>query len=188
MFRFILPLVTFLLFSISASSQTFSHGFGGGYFLLFGEGSFLPTYGGSYAPRYNVAEMSDNSSLSVGTKLTVAFSGNFGSQGSSEFFFLVDAPLVAGLNFGAGATADTDKRFGGFLNAGLGLNYGTYQNTFFGGTSGFAMGPVGILGMRFTVRERLIGLSGSYLHSILKNNKAKVIGLRLTYYLGSNSN
>ncbi len=191
----ILLLLALSLFTSAAFSQTFRHGVGLGVY-----GSFLSKNDGdpsifssiNYTPRFHFMEK-ENTSLSIGLPIAIGFAGSYSYSTDyyddyyeSDFRFMVNAPLMVDFNWGAGATRETEKRFGLFAGIGAGFHYGdfvedytnpddfyTYRRT----RSVTSFGPAANLGMRFAVgkRQKNVEVRFSY-HGGLNSPRANVIG------------
>lgn len=67
-----------------------------------------------YSPRLNVVEVGDNSTVSIRSRLGLAFEVST-RQGSS---FIYDIPIVAEFNFGQASNNDNDSGFGFYIGGG----------------------------------------------------------------------
>jgi hypothetical protein len=153
-----------LLAGFAGFSQSFMHGAGLNIFVANASGGQTAVNGGvTYSPRFNFIEQ-DDMSVSVGIPFTVGVSGNYsasynsqyGSSSSNTLSVMLNAPLIINLNMGAGANKETESRFGYFVGAGFGYQYGTYNisDIINGGevvTKFSTTGPVGNAGVRFAV-------------------------------------
>ena len=154
-----------VVLSASASfSQSFMHGAGLNIFVATAKDGKASVNGGvSYSPRFNFIEQEDMS-VSVGIPFTVGVSGSYSSSYNSQYggsssntlSVMFNAPLIVNLNMGAGATKESESRFGYFVGAGFGYHYGTYNisdiiNYEETSTKFSTMGPVGNAGVRFGV-------------------------------------
>ena len=160
-----------LLAASASFAQSFMHGAGLNIFVATAPGGKASVNGGvTYSPRFNFIEQGDMS-VSVGIPFTVGFSGSYsssynsqyGSSSSNTLSVMFNAPLLVNLNMGAGASKESESRFGYFVGAGFGYHYGTYNisdilNYEETSTKFSTMGPVGNAGVRFGV--------GSGSHSI----------------------
>lgn len=160
--------ITLIVFMMVAGftgfSQSFMHGAGLNIFVANASGGQTAVNGGiTYSPRFNFIEQ-DGMSVSVGIPLTVGVSGSYsanynsqyGSSSSNTLSVMLNAPMIINLNMGAGATKETEERFGYFVGAGFGYHYGTYNvsdiiNGDAVGTKFSTVGPVGNAGVRFAV-------------------------------------
>src|SRR5580693_2770039 len=116
-------LLLFLVLAVSVSfSQRFINGVGITVFSTGGNGfnSFI-TGGITYSPRVNVSE-SDNSSVSIGLPISIGLSYSGGTSGNASASAMVNLPLVINYNFGAGATKQTESKFGFFAGGGFGYH------------------------------------------------------------------
>ncbi|HCS19208.1 MAG TPA: hypothetical protein DIW47_01360 [Bacteroidetes bacterium] len=172
---FLLAIISFLSLQNSYAQLSFSHSFGASIYVS----SLAAAPGLMYSPRLNFLELSDETSLSVGTHLGLGFSYN--SQDGAGSFAL-DVPLVAEINFGHGALPDTESNFGGFLGLGYGISRIGSDATF-GADYNEAAGPVFNGGIRTYIWDRPLGLRASYLINT-KEGYANVFSLGLFYTLG----
>lgn len=160
----IILIAVVLMAGFTGFSQSFMHGAGLNVFVANASGGQTSVNGGvSYSPRFNFIEQEDMS-VSVGIPFTVGASGSYNSRYSSQYgsssgntlSVMLNAPLIVNLNMGAGATPESESRFGYFVGAGFGYHYGTYNiSDIINGddvTTKFStMGPVGNAGVRFAV-------------------------------------
>ena len=137
----------------------------------------------SYSPRFNFMENS-GFSLSAGVPINVGFSGSYsleyssyyGTEESSTFGFLLNAPLMINLNVGAGSSKETDSRFGFFVGGGFGFHYGDigknvtdeYGYEYYDSQYKAVFGPAANAGIRIAV-----------------GRQQKNIEIRLSYMKGS---
>ncbi|HTL08000.1 MAG TPA: outer membrane beta-barrel protein [Chitinophagaceae bacterium] len=148
----------------ASSAQSFMHGAGLNVFVATAAGGKAAVNGGvTYSPRFNFIEQPDMS-VSIGIPFTVGVSGSYsasyssqyGSSSSNTLSVMFNAPLLVNLNMGAGASKESESRFGYFVGAGFGYHYGTYNLSdiinYEETSSKFStMGPVGNAGVRFAV-------------------------------------
>lgn len=123
-----------------AKAQTFRHAVGATITVLGSKGEldYKPVWGPvqkrdynfimqklelTYFPRLNF-EMGGNSSFSIGIPISVGggtakdvFNDNTG------FYFSYDIPVLADINFGQGATEESERSFGYFLGGGFGYSH-----------------------------------------------------------------
>jgi len=191
--KYILACMVIMLATANSFSQSFMHGVGLNVFVATAPGGKAAVNEGiTWSPRFNFIEQ-DNMSVSVGIPVTVGasfsysadYNSYYGSSSNSSFSVMINAPLLINLNMGAGATKETERRFGYFIGGGFGYHYGTYNlsdaiyydngdyvtaklNTF---------GPVGNAGVRFAV--------GRHTHNVevrlqymkgLNDSKANIYG------------
>ncbi len=126
---------------------------------------------GTYSPRYNLLQISDEMTFSIGTHASLGFSMNSRSGGS----LVLDLPAMAELNLGHASSEDSDAGFGGFLGLGFGYNLLAGEGPF-GGFTNQAYGPVLGGGIRFEVLQRSYYLRASYLISVNQGHN-NVLGL-----------
>jgi hypothetical protein len=157
-------LIVMVFTGIAGFPQSFMHGAGLNVFVANASGGQTAVNGGiSYSPRFNFIEQ-ENISISVGIPFTVGVSGSYsanynsqyGSSSSNTLSVMLNVPMIINLNMGAGATKETEDRFGYFVGAGFGYHYGTYNisdiiNGDEVGTKFSTIGPVGNAGVRFAV-------------------------------------
>lgn len=77
----------------------------------------------TYFPRVNF-ELGTNSSFSAG--LPLSFGGGMAKDvvyDKAGFYFSYDIPILADINFGLGATEESERSFGYFLGGGFGYNH-----------------------------------------------------------------
>jgi hypothetical protein len=184
--------ILFILFLSSfygnSFSQSFQHGAGTGYAHQISKDTDGTDYVTLlYSPRIRFAEK-DNSSFTIGIPVSLALAGGFSYSSSlgntSTFQYLIQAPLMINYNSGAGASANTSKRFGYFAGAGFGLNFGNYRVVeLIDDQSGFPyydyrsktrtrFGPAVNAGLRFGVgrKSRSIEVLASYMKGISGDN------------------
>lgn len=167
--------LTFLFAPAKTSAQvSFSHSLGASYYA--GGGVACPAI--MYSPRANVLNLSDESTVSVGTHLGLGFSFNSQSGGA----FALDFPLVAELNLGHAASEDSEADFGAFFGAGYGISKIGYDDGFGGGYNN-AAGFVINGGLRAYVNSRSMGIRISYLKN-RKEDAGNVLGLGFFYNFG----
>jgi hypothetical protein len=175
----LLIFLTFLGINVFAQTS-FSHSAGVGY--LVAENVGLASL--FYNPRLNIVEVSEKSTISVGSHLGLGFSFNSssnsrsGSESSGSFGF--DIPVVAEFNFGCKSNPDNEDGFGFFLGTGGGYNsISVSQNGASASVSSF--GVYSNLGLRFILKDTYpIELRGSYLLNV-KDGGVNVIGATLNY-------
>ncbi len=162
--RSVLIFCVCLMLAGKGFSQTFMHGAGINIFVANASGGQTSVDGGlSYSPRINFIEQEDMS-VSVGIPFTVGLSGSYssnynssyGSSTSNTLSVMFNAPLIFNLNMGAGATKESESRFGYFVGAGYGYHYGNYNlsdvlNYSETSTKISTTGPVANAGVRFGV-------------------------------------
>jgi hypothetical protein len=173
--------VTFMFLAlafIKMNAQVeYHHGFG------FGLHMFIPAedptgfgglsgYTATYQARLNVANLGSKGSVGVMLNPAGGFGGNTLTGGS----FLYDLPIYAVGNFGYFANNDSDSGIG--LYAGAGYQFWGFGATGLG--TGTGSNPAAILGVRFSINDRPIDLSGSY----GLRSDATVLVFRLSYMLG----
>ena len=128
-------------------------------------------FGLTYKMRFNVAEAGDNGAIAVSAYPGFGFSGSANSRTGGSFNYTYELPLLATYNLGRFATEKSDGNIGFFVGAGYNL-YGFSDSD---GNSVKGNGIVGMLGLRFAVRDQPIELNISY------STGHKVLGLRLLY-------
>ncbi|MCI5058398.1 MAG: hypothetical protein MRY83_19965 [Flavobacteriales bacterium] len=140
----------------SFGQLSFSHSLGGAYYAT----SITGAPGIMYSPRLNFMELSDETTVSIGTHLGLGVVFNSRDGGSNSY--VLDLPIVAEINFGLAANQDTRSSFGGFVGLGYGFNRIGADSTF---GSDFNEGS-GVLfngGLRAIIKERPLGLRVSYM-------------------------
>jgi hypothetical protein len=176
----LLIFLTFLGINVFAQTS-FSHSAGAGYLVAenLGLGSLF------YNPRLNLIEVSENSTISVGSHLGLGFSFNSSSNsrsGSDESSggFGFDIPVVAEYNFGCKSNPDNEDGFGFFLGTGGGYNsISVSQNGASASVASF--GVYSNLGLRFILKDTYpVELRGSYLLNV-KDGGVNVIGATINY-------
>lgn len=173
-------IITLLLIS-SVNAQSFFHGAGLGYQVMLitdstgalsdDEGGI--SYGISYEARLNVADISDNISVSVSTMPMLMFNFSGSSRGDNELLFALDVPIMVGINLGALATKESDSAYGFTLNGGYGFTTGL--------TSSVVRGPLVDLGMRIS-KNKDLGIHLTYM--AVKNDEISGHSIRgsVLYY------
>ncbi len=181
-------ILSFTVIAGMAKAQTFMHGVGTGLLVATRESADNNAFGTlMYNPRFSFAE-TDISSFSVGIPLTfgVAGSYNYSSNigSTSDFRYMINAPLIFNYNRGAGSSKENDQRFGWFLGAGVGLNHGNYffYNDYYGETysdSETSFGPACNGGVRFAVGQGThnIEILASFMKG-LNEGKPNLFGLQ----------
>lgn len=175
--KFILLGTLFFICFTAQAQFTFQHGAGVGYFYT----SSIGGYAIIYAPRLNVAEISDEFSISVNAKpgASFDFSANSRTGGSGAFGF--DLPVFAAVNFGFGATFDSDASFGGYLGGGYSVSSFAISDDISSGSSAGG-GLMVVAGTRFFFKGQPAGVNASF--SFGKGEKQNVLGIRFMYYFG----
>lgn len=141
------------------------------------EGSFIGGYPGiTYNPRINFV-MTQESSLSITSYPTVAFSIVTNSRGGAAGTFAFEAPLLGQWNFGTFATALSRANVGGFFAAG-------YSTGFYSGIRVLS-GPTAQAGFRFHMKGGSYTLRayGTLPLGLETGEKAYVFGGSLLYNL-----
>lgn len=119
-----------LFFSSQAFNQTFLHGAGTGFAVSTMKNAETGVFGTlMYNPRVTVME-TEYSSLTVGIPLTLGLAGSYSYSSyygeESDIRYMLNAPLILNMNWGAGSSKITEDRFGFFLGGGFGVNTGSY--------------------------------------------------------------
>ena len=157
---------------MNCAKAQFSHNAGASLFFVKAEGGdAVSPYGVTYFPRYSFG------AISVGVPITLGMSGSYNSQqgASTGSSFTYQLPIVVDYNVGLGADPDKDGGFGFYGGLGYGLFSTSYVGTFDFGTLK-ASGPMLRAGVRFTIKEKIITVGGSYLKGG-GDSKANVIGI-----------
>ncbi|MGB0863216.1 MAG: hypothetical protein ACPGXZ_09865 [Saprospiraceae bacterium] len=175
------------LSSACMHAQTFMHsgGIGFHYLSVEDETGYNPgasiLYGLAYEARLNVKDISDNMSVSVSSLplagIDLQFQAGVGGTGS----FIVDIPVMVGLNFGYLATEESEAAIGGTINGGYGFAIGGASG-YFSDSGGFIHGPVVNAGLRFN-KKRDFGVSASFMPSMRADVKGMAIRLNILYQL-----
>ncbi|MBZ5855578.1 hypothetical protein [Flavihumibacter profundi] len=126
-------LAVFLVVSLflgHAHAQTFMHGVGTGFLVNSMQKAQTSAFGTlMYSPRVTVME-SESSSLTVGIPLSFGVSGSYNYDNyygtSNSLQYMINAPVMLNINWGAGSSKESSDRFGYFLGGGFGLNHGSY--------------------------------------------------------------
>ncbi|MGX5817631.1 hypothetical protein ACWKWU_05515 [Chitinophaga lutea] len=183
----VLLLAACAMVALTARSQSFSHGAGVGLYIGQSKGAD-PTanFALTWQPRINLME-GESGSLSLNLPLTAGFSGSYGGtynsrtgwedgSGSGSVSYMLHAPLLLNLNFGAGSSRDNESRLGAFVGGGYGWyngsvttlvvdeEYGDYMES----NSISTFGPAANAGMRIGV-----------------GNSGRNIEVRLSYFRGT---
>ncbi len=183
--KIILVLILAIITNVSFS-QSFMHGAGITIFgSTTGEGSSSDIgfgEGFTYTPRFNFFE-TDKLSVSVSIPLSVGITASttkydqYGDQ-TSAIGFLLNVPVIVGLNMGRGSSKVNRQKFGYFFGAGFGYHHGDvitsevidYNNgTFSNSYTSNTFGPAANAGVRMGVGK-----------------KYKNIEVRLSYMKGMN--
>jgi hypothetical protein len=154
----VLPCLFFA--SVFGFSQSFMQGAGLTIFVATVNNSDPAVIGGfTYSPRFNFME-NENMSLSIGVPLSAGISEYYNSIDPTDnsLSYMVNVPLMINLNVGAGSTHGNQRRFGFFVGAGFGYEYGSYSTNYSDGYSEYSSyiakgsyGPAANAGMRFAV-------------------------------------
>ena len=175
--RFIFACAIFFI-SISTQAQvSFQHGGGVGYFFT----SSIGGYGLVYAPRLNVAELSDDLSVSINAKPGLSFDFNANSRTGGSGTLGFDLPIFAAINLGMGAMPDSDANFGGYIGGGYSISSFAYADDI-SSDSSTGGGLMVIGGARFIFKDRPVGINASFTAG--SGDKESVLGLRFLYYFG----
>ncbi len=165
----ILTLIWVGMFVFATSAQTsFNHAIG---LSLYGNEG-IP--GLMYAPRWNIAKLNDNTTLSIGTHFGINFEVY---SESSNSIFVLDLPIMMELNFGHGSHSKNEKNSGQFI----GLGYGFSEIDEFGSSEGIVINA----GIRQKLKGESVGLRLSYLYN-LKSNGGNVVSFGLFYTFKQN--
>ncbi len=172
-------IITICTFSFANAQVSFSHAVGAKYFLATNSDLDYSAVGILYSPRLNVVELGDNSTVSIGTHIGLAFQGN-SRDGSSSFVY--DLPIVAEYNFGSTSNRDNDESFGFYVGGGYSIHN---SSDFYEAISGPVVGG----GVRFMIVEKPIDINFSYLISTrtLVGNRSidqSILGIGVQYTLG----
>jgi hypothetical protein len=183
-------LLSFLLFTSSLAQAQYMHSAGVGLHFMVVEDAVTGNspgasilYGITYEARYNVKEVSDDMSISVSSIPLIGANLNFQSGSGGSGNFILDVPIMAGINFGHLATDNSSAGIGGFINGGYAFAVGgaSSSSTFTGDVGGFIHGPVANVGMRFSSKRDLaVGLS--YMPSTRKEIDGMAVRLNITYH------
>jgi hypothetical protein len=162
---------TLLFVGLTAFTQvSFSHAAGAKLLIASSENSSTAPIGIVYSPRLNLFEINDNSTVSIGTHATVAFSFSVGTNGSSSSGTF-EIPLVAEYNFGLKSTNKNDTNLGFYLGGG----YSFFDSSEFISDSA---GPTITGGLRFYMGDAPLDLNISYTST---SNDVNIIGLGMHY-------
>ncbi|AKP52277.1 hypothetical protein CA2015_2870 [Cyclobacterium amurskyense] len=181
-----IALVFIALPKVSLGQVSFSHSLGAAYYVststIITEYSESTSTIGSpailYSPRINVVELGEEMTVSVGTHLGLGFSADT-STGSASF--ALDLPVVAEINFGHGAHADTRSSVGGYAGVGYGINRLGGGSDFDGVSTNKASGPVLNGGVRALINGIPVGLRVSYLLNMEEGGNVAGIGAFYTF-------
>lgn len=176
-------------FVAAVSAQSFRHGVTTGSFIANANGDGDLTVFGTigYTPRFVFME-NENTSLSAGIPLSFGFAGSYsytynGNDSYDEYYdnsirFMINAPAMVDFNWGAGATRETEKRFGLFAGVGFGLHWGDfvvrdrdeYFDDYYNSRTYTTYGPAANMGMRFAVgqNQKNVEVKFSYQRGINK--------------------
>lgn len=169
-------LIVFLFTTaFSFGQMSFSHSFGGAYYIS----SLASAPGLTYSPRINFLELSQELTISAGTHLGLGMVYSSG-EGASSFAF--DLPLVAEINFGHAASPKTSSSFGGFAGLGFGISKIGSAGTF-GADYNDASGLIINGGVRAIIKEKPLGLRVAYLLN-LKEGFENVLTIGIFYSIG----
>ena len=162
----VIAIVFFALPKVSLGQVSFSHSLGAAYYVStsttsteYSEStSTIGAPGILYSPRVNVVELGREMTVSVGTHLGLGFMLDTSSGSAS---FAMDLPVVAEINFGHGAHADTRSSLGGSTNK--------------------ASGPVLNGGVRALINGVPVGFRLSYLLNMEEGGNVAGIGAFYTF-------
>jgi hypothetical protein len=143
------------------------------------EGSLL--YGIAYEARLNVKNVNDNMSISVSSLPLIGANLQFQAGAGGVGSFVLDIPVMVGLNFGYLATEGSEAAIGATINGGYGFAVGG-ASSYFSDSGGFIHGPVANVGLRFN-SKRDLGVSASFMPSMRENVKGMAIRLNILYLL-----
>ena len=163
----------------NSQAVEFMHSLGATYMYAITDESINGAIAVTYAPRLNLIELSKESKVGVSTNLSLGFQLDANSS-SSQSSFAYELPVSLDYNFGHGSGSNSRQNFGGFVGAGYAYNsikntYIDYQSDFENSTS--IHGPYFNGGVRF--KNKLDKTYGVDLYTILGNNNALIVGLRI---------
>ncbi|MGN6492209.1 MAG: hypothetical protein ACTHLE_09460 [Agriterribacter sp.] len=190
----------FVIVVQQVSSQTFLHGAGVG--LMASDPAVTSVYGTKvfftlhYYPQVTFME-TETYSVSAGVPLTVGLSGSYNASYSSRgdsyeensLLAVMQVPLMVNFNGGAGATKESEQRFGYFIGGGFGyhstgIGYLTdeFGNELDGKKYSKGFGPAANAGIRFAVgsNQKNIEVRFSYMKG-LKDAKPSMFGLNAAF-------
>jgi opacity protein-like surface antigen len=126
----ILLAASLLLTTAFAGAQTFLHGIGTGFSVTTMKTAETAVFGTlMYNPRFTLTE-TESSSLTIGLPLTLGFAGEYSYSSyygeQSDIRYVLNAPLILNMNWGAGSSKITEDRFGFFVGGGFGINTGSF--------------------------------------------------------------
>lgn len=174
----LLSLLILVGLTVSGTAQvSFSHSLGLGFYA----GGAAGAPGLVYSPRVNIISIGDELTVSVGTHLAGGLS--FNSRDGGENAFMYDLPIVAELNVGHAAHAETGSSFGGFVGVGYGINR-VASSSAFSVDENEAAGPLVNGGLRVPVAGNSLGLRGSFLLNT-KEGFEHVYSIGLFYNFGN---
>ena len=177
---------SFVFTTALAGAQTFLHGAGTGFSVTTMKNAETAVFGTlMYNPRFTLTE-TESSSLTIGLPLTFGFAGEYSYSSyygeQSDLRYVLNAPLILNMNWGAGSSKITEDRFGFFVGGGFGINTGNFvveetivdggfEYISYGKQTVTTYGPAANAGVRFGV-----------------GNKTKNIEILLSYMKGINDN
>lgn len=187
-------LLTAILFFGGGYAQSFMHGVGTGTLVNTMSQSETGVFGTlMYNPRFTISENETNS-LTIGIPLTIGLTGSYsyssyyGSE--STLRYMINAPLMLDINWGAGSSPEAEDRFGFFFGGGFGFNRGSYVVDEITTIDGYpytesveknlsTYGPAANAGVRFGVGRRThnIEILLSYMKG-LNENKPNTFGIQ----------
>jgi hypothetical protein len=96
-------------FNTSSAQATFSHSVAAG--LILDQDVIAPVF--IYSPRINVAQLGEGASFSVGCNPALSATGDI---------FIIQFPVMIGLNLGLNSTPDNYSAIGAFIGVGAGFS------------------------------------------------------------------
>jgi hypothetical protein len=182
---FLVAIILLALPNLTFGQASFSHSFGAAYYLssstISSAHSESSTTIGApailYSPRINFVEIGREMTVSVGTHLGLGMSNNTMTGSRS---LALDLPLVAEINFGHGAHADTRSSVGGFAGIGYGISRLGADNEN-GNISNEASGPVLNAGVRALLNDVPVGFRLSYLLNTKEGGNVAGVGFFYTF-------
>ena len=181
-----IALVFMALPKVSLGQASFSHSLGAAYYVStstvitenYESTSTIGSPAILYSPRINMVELGREMTVSVGTHLGLGFMLDTNSGSAS---FAMDLPVVAEINFGHGAHADTRSSVGGYAGVGYGINRLGGGSNFDGVSTNKASGPVLNGGVRALINGVPVGFRLSYLLNMEEGGNVAGIGAFYTF-------
>lgn len=156
-----------ILCNLTTAQEKFSHSIGATGFIGTRKAS-LHAIGVTYSPRYNVLEIGNSSTLSIGTNIGIGYNIDYNFVDDNQITFHI--PITIDYNFGLGSGRESlENNNGGFIGigysfeqAGRNINNGIINDVIL--VKKAMNGPIANVGYRFKIGSELFGIRASYLY------------------------